>query len=278
MQWLRSAVPATTSSRLGMLSMKMGGSHEVRAVVAFGSRDRWHCGLVRAWAWRRSRQHKLRLYRQTGRPAVAFPQREGSWRGGDLANKINTVEIICDPSEGRCNLHQADVVSLSGRPWLSLYNTSFLITKLDAQSVVAEPSSSDLCIRQTLTFDRVAKAVTLVRTKINREDACSTVQDEPISSFLESHFDKLLVRAWRAVRRAAAAAARASKMRCCPSSQTSRAAASRSMATVRRDAASIEVTRALHSDLGNSRRCEFVRRLQVMSTLGQTGHRADKAE
>jgi hypothetical protein len=26
--------------------------------------------------------------------------------------------------------------------------------------------------------------VTLVRTKINREDACSTVQDEPITLFL----------------------------------------------------------------------------------------------
>ena len=117
-------------------------------------------------------------------PPLPFLSVRGSWRGGDLANKINTVEIICDPSEGRCNLHQADVVSLSGRPWLSLYNTSFLITKLDAQSVVAEPSSSDLCIRQTLTFDRVAKALTLVRTKINREDACSIVQDEPITLFL----------------------------------------------------------------------------------------------
>jgi hypothetical protein len=48
-----------------------------------------------------------------------------------------------------------------------------------------------------------------VRTKINREDACSTVQDEHSSSSSESHFDKLLVRAWRAARRAAAAAARA---------------------------------------------------------------------
>jgi hypothetical protein len=51
---------------------------------------------------------------------------------------------------------------------------------------------------------------------------------------------------------------------------------SRSMATVRRDKASIEVTRALHSDLGNSRRCEFVRRLQVISAIAQTAHRADK--
>ena len=74
-------------------------------------------------------------------------------------------------------------MSLGGRPLLSLYNT-FRITKVDAQSVVAEPNLPDLCIRQTLTFDRVAKAVTIVRTKINREDACSMVQDEPLTLFL----------------------------------------------------------------------------------------------
>jgi hypothetical protein len=108
----------------------------------------------------------------------------GSWRGGDLANKINTVELFCDASEMTCDLHQADVMSLTGRPSLSLYNKSFRITKLDAQSVVAEPNLPDRCIRQTLTFDRVAKAVTFVRTKINREDACSIVQDEPVTLFL----------------------------------------------------------------------------------------------
>jgi hypothetical protein len=65
-----------------------------------------------------------------------------------------------------------------------LYNKSFRITKLDAQSVVAEPNLPDLCIRETLTFDRVAKAVTFVRNKINREGACSMVQDEPVTLFL----------------------------------------------------------------------------------------------
>ena len=65
-----------------------------------------------------------------------------------------------------------------------MYNKSFHITKLDAQSVVAEPNLPDLCIRQTLTFDRVAKAVTLVRTKINREGPCSIVQNEPLPLFL----------------------------------------------------------------------------------------------
>ena len=61
---------------------------------------------------------------------------------------------------------------------------SFRITKVDAQSVVAERSLPDLCIRQTLTFDRVAKAVTLVRTKISREDDCSMVQDAPLTLYL----------------------------------------------------------------------------------------------
>ena len=65
-----------------------------------------------------------------------------------------------------------------------MYNTTFRITKVDTQNVVAEPNLPELCIRQTLTFDRVAKAVTIVRTKINREDACSVVQDEPLTLFL----------------------------------------------------------------------------------------------
>jgi hypothetical protein len=50
--------------------------------------------------------------------------------------------------------------------------------------MMAEPNLPDICIRQALTFDRVAKAVTLVRTKISREDVCSLVQDEPVTLFL----------------------------------------------------------------------------------------------
>jgi hypothetical protein len=41
-----------------------------------------------------------------------------------------------------------------------------------------------LCIRQTLTFDRVAKAVTFARTKISHENICSMVQNEPVTLFL----------------------------------------------------------------------------------------------
>jgi hypothetical protein len=36
----------------------------------------------------------------------------------------------------------------------------------------------------TLTLDRAAKAVTMVRTKINREDACSIVQGAPVTLYL----------------------------------------------------------------------------------------------
>ncbi|WP_029079298.1 hypothetical protein [Bradyrhizobium sp. th.b2] len=107
----------------------------------------------------------------------------GSWRGGDLANKVNAVRIVCDAAEKNCDLQQADVMSLSGGPLLSMYSKSFRITKVDDQSVVAE-ALPDVCIRQTLTFDRAAKAVTMVRTKINREDACSIVQDAPLSLYL----------------------------------------------------------------------------------------------
>ena len=107
----------------------------------------------------------------------------GTWRGSDLANKVNTVEILCNAPEKTCEMKQADVMSLRA-PTLSLYSKSFRITKLDAESVLAEPALPDLCIRQILTFDRVAKAVTFTRTKINNEGRCSIVQDEPLTLFL----------------------------------------------------------------------------------------------
>ncbi|QHO76876.1 hypothetical protein ACH79_33805 [Bradyrhizobium sp. CCBAU 051011] len=116
-------------------------------------------------------------------PQLPYLSAKGSWRGANLANKVNTVDIICDASERNCDLYQADVMSLSDQPWLSSYSKSFRITKLDAQSVVAE-ALPDVCVRQTLTFDRIAKAVTMVRTKINREDACSIVQDAPVTLYL----------------------------------------------------------------------------------------------
>ena len=68
-----------------------------------------------------------------------------------------------------------------GAPTLFLYSKSFRITKLDAESVLAEPALPDQCIRQTLTFDRMAKAVTLTRTKINNEGGCSIIQNAPLT-------------------------------------------------------------------------------------------------
>jgi hypothetical protein len=117
-------------------------------------------------------------------PQASYLSAKGTWRGADLANKINTVEIFCTHSEMTCDMSQADVISLTGRPFLSLYSKSFRITKLDDRSVMAEPSLPDLCIRQTLLFDRAAKAVTFARTKINHEEVCSMVQNEPVTLFL----------------------------------------------------------------------------------------------
>jgi hypothetical protein len=78
-------------------------------------------------------------------PRVAEPYlfAKGTWRGSDLANKINTVEIMCEALKMTCEMTQADVMSLGGPPGLSLYTKSFRITKLDAQSVLAEPASPD---------------------------------------------------------------------------------------------------------------------------------------
>lgn len=111
---------------------------------------------------------------------VPYLSATGSWRGNDVANKINTVRITCDSLERNCDLYQADVMSLgSSGPLLSTYSKSFRITKLDAESVIAD-ALPDVCMRQSLRFDRVAKTVTMVRTKISREGDCSILQDDPL--------------------------------------------------------------------------------------------------
>ena len=57
---------------------------------------------------------------------VAYISARGSWRGSDLATKVNTVEITCVAAEKNCDLYQADVITLdSGRPWLSSSSRSF---------------------------------------------------------------------------------------------------------------------------------------------------------
>jgi hypothetical protein len=128
--------------------------------------------------------HEFRFTDRLADQQAPYVSASGSWRGANLANKINTVYVLCDAREMTCDMSQADVMALAGPPYLSLDNTLYRITNLDAQRVIAEPSLPSLCIHQTLTFDRVAKAVTMVRTKINHENACSFVQNEPLTLFL----------------------------------------------------------------------------------------------
>ena len=147
-------------------------------------------GSLAGWYTRAALVHEVRATEQfsfsdkLNDPATPYLSSHGTWRGSDLANKVNTVNILCDVKDQTCQMTQADVVSWRGTPFLSVYNTSFRIAKLDARSLVAEPLWDELCIRQTLTFDRAAKVVTLVRTKINQEEACSLVQNEPVTMFL----------------------------------------------------------------------------------------------
>jgi hypothetical protein len=46
-------------------------------------------------------------------PQASYLSAKGTWRGADLANKINTVEIFCTHSEMTCDMSQADVISLA---------------------------------------------------------------------------------------------------------------------------------------------------------------------
>lgn len=104
----------------------------------------------------------------------------GSWRGADLTNKVNTVKLLCDPSTKRCDTTQADVLYLTNRPMMMLDTSSFAITQLDKSALHAESKPND-CLRVELIFDRLAKQVSLVRTKVGKGELCSIVQDESVT-------------------------------------------------------------------------------------------------
>jgi hypothetical protein len=110
-----------------------------------------------------------------------FLYASGTWRGLDPDNKANTVRIFCDGAEKSCDLSQADIVSVGGTPHLSVYKQSFKVTEMDAKSFTAVESVPSVCVSQKLLIDRQAKSVNLVRTKINREEQCARVRDEPLT-------------------------------------------------------------------------------------------------
>jgi hypothetical protein len=115
-------------------------------------------------------------------PQVPYLSAVGTWRG-DLADKINAVEITCDNRDRLCQVQQANITNLGGHQYLTLHSKHFQIEQSDADSLRAV-GFDDLCIRETLLIDRKAKAVSLVRTKINQEEICAMVQNSPVTNYL----------------------------------------------------------------------------------------------
>jgi hypothetical protein len=111
-----------------------------------------------------------------------FLSATGTWRGADIANRVNTVSVVCDSVARTCDINQADVYALSGsQEYLSLHSTHFRIAHFDQKMVTAVNSLELPCVRQTLMIDRQAKTVSLVRTKINSTEMCGPVQDTPLT-------------------------------------------------------------------------------------------------
>jgi hypothetical protein len=50
--------------------------------------------------------------------------------------------------------------------------------------LTAEEESPGQSVRVTMIIDRVAEAVSLTRAKVNRDQLCSVVQEEPLQIYL----------------------------------------------------------------------------------------------
>lgn len=116
-------------------------------------------------------------------PAPSFSA-EGTWRGADLTNAVNTARIICDPAVRLCETIKANVVTRLDRSTVDLDAATYSITKLDDRSLVAEGLQKSDCIRDTIFVDRVAKRIQLVQTKVNQDAHCAGIQDAPLTLFL----------------------------------------------------------------------------------------------
>jgi len=81
-------------------------------------------------------------------------------------------------------MRQADVYSITGPPYLSIATTTFTIAHLDNKMVTAVNTLDLMCVRQSLVIDRQAQTISLVRTKINKEQLCAPVQDAPLTIYL----------------------------------------------------------------------------------------------
>jgi hypothetical protein len=169
----------------------------------------WYCSWAIELAATRgpklSALEDFHFYDKLNDNGTGYLHATGTWRGDELADKVNTVYIWCDASETTCELYQATMLRSGSLISLAMHNNTFRVTKLDAQSVVAElsrPTSTvpfERCARQTMTFDRVAKAVTFVRTKIapKTDPACQLTQDEPVTMFLGKPFSCELRTCWQ---------------------------------------------------------------------------------
>ena len=151
-------------------------------------------GIVGGWQLHKAMQQgprAARIFLLTDQLDTELPylSAQGTWRGEGLANKVNTTSILCDPAAKTCETVQADVLELpSFGPAIDVDNATYKITKLDSESLIAEDVPLLGCVRQTLLFDRVAKRVTFVRTKISQKEECAPVQSEPVTLFLGDPF------------------------------------------------------------------------------------------
>lgn len=105
---------------------------------------------------------------------------EGVWYGPSLLTTVNSVRVRCYGDEGYCEIFEADILPFGEKKLLRTFITIFKIISITQKLLVAEDESA-VCVRKTLTVDRLSKSVALVRTKISKEGMCDAVQDTPLT-------------------------------------------------------------------------------------------------
>jgi hypothetical protein len=117
-------------------------------------------------------------------PQAPYLSASGTWSGEKLVHPVNTVRLSCTAIEKTCEMNEAYLSSLGGNTSIFLQYSLFNLTRVTSEQVVATEEPASACTRRTLLFDRKAKSVTLVITKVTKDLFCGSADEPPITANL----------------------------------------------------------------------------------------------
>lgn len=125
-------------------------------------------------------------YTETGDSLVGA---SGSWISDtELANSLQTVDIDCWKDWGYCVENVGEIFEGN---FLSVSSNLHTIIKWDKSEIITKDETAAGCVEYQITFDRIQKKVTSLRTTKSTSGLCEGVGQEPMALYLGDGYTRL---------------------------------------------------------------------------------------